>query len=68
MQTHPALREVIAPLEADIKDDLEAVETILLSSRHQKRIADGKLGRWKEIKLLLSVPCRRCLAYLQDQR
>lgn len=43
MQTDPALRAVIAPLEADIKDDLEAVETILLSSRHQKRIADGEL-------------------------
>lgn len=42
MQTDPALRTAIAPLEADIKDDLEAVETILLSSRHQKRIADGK--------------------------
>lgn len=38
----PVLFAAIAPMEADIKDDLEAVETILLSSRHQKRIADGQ--------------------------
>ena len=30
-------------MQADIQEDLEAVETILLSSRHQKRIADDVL-------------------------
>lgn len=55
MQSDPALREAVASLEADIKDDLEAVETILLSSRHQKRIADGKLYHMPlRIRLLLS--------------
>ena len=42
MKKDPALANLIAPLEADMRDDLEAVETILLSSRHQKRIADGE--------------------------
>lgn len=28
-------------IEGDIKDDLDAVSTIILCSRHQKRIADG---------------------------
>lgn len=30
-------------MESEIKEDLEAVDTILLSSRHQKRIADDVL-------------------------
>jgi signal transduction histidine kinase len=39
----PVLAQALSSLEADMQEDLEAVETILLSSRHQKRIADGKL-------------------------
>lgn len=40
---NPATAETLSSLEADIKEDLDAVETILLSSRHQKRIADDVL-------------------------
>ena len=39
---NPQLKEVMAPLANDMQDDMEAVETILISSRHQKRIADGE--------------------------
>lgn len=44
IENNPDLKEVLAPLSADMQDDVEAVETILLSSRHQKRIADGTLA------------------------
>ena len=39
----PELQSLLEPLQADIQEDLEAVETILLSSQHQKRIADDVL-------------------------
>ena len=42
-QSQPELQAVFVPLEADLKEDIDAVETILLSSRHQKRIADDVL-------------------------
>lgn len=39
----PVLQALLEPMKADLQEDMEAVETILLSSRHQKRIADDVL-------------------------
>lgn len=54
------LQEVLGPVKSDLREDLDAVETILLSSRHQKRIADGKaplLSRAPLLSLFLQMSC-----------
>lgn len=54
------LRAEWAGIEDDIKDDLDAVSTIILCSRHQKRIADDVL----HISKLSQCHARACLSEL----